>query len=61
MILKFDLFTEIAIEVLKYLNTRIYDINPPNVSENYQLRFYCYVTNTAEDDKNILREMFIPN
>ena len=60
MILKFELFTEIAIEVQKYLNTRIYEFNPPNVNENYQLRYYSYITNTTETDKNILREMFIP-
>ena len=60
MILKFDLFTEIAIEVQKYLNTRIYDFNPPNINENYQLRYYSWVTNTTETDKDILREMFIP-
>ena len=60
MILKFDLFTEIAIEVQKYLNTRIYDFNPPNINENYQLRLYSWVTNTTETDKDILREMFIP-
>ena len=60
MILKFDLFTEIAIEVLKYLNTRIYDFNPPNTDENYQMRYYSYITNTIEEDKEILREMFIP-
>ena len=35
MILKFDIFTEIAIEVQKYLNTRIYEFNPPNTNENY--------------------------
>ena len=45
------LFTEIAIEVLKYLNTRIYDFNPPNTNENYQLRYYSYITNIIEDDK----------
>ena len=60
MILKFDLFTEIAIEVQKYLNTRIYDFNPPKIDENYQLRFYSWVTNTTETDKQKLREMFIP-
>ena len=60
MILKFDLFTEIAIEVLKYLNTRIYEFNAPKIDENYQLRLYCWITNTTETDKNILREMFIP-
>ena len=60
MILKFELFTEIAIEVQKYLNTRIYEFNPPNKDENYQLRYYSYITNTTETDKAILREMFIP-
>ena len=60
MIIKFELFTEIAIEVQKYLNTRIYEINLPNIDENYQLRYYSYITNTTETDKDILREMFIP-
>ena len=60
MILNFDLFTEIAIEVQKYLNTRIYEFNPPNISENYKLRYYSYITNTTEEDKDKLREMFIP-
>ena len=38
-ILNFDLFTQIAIEVQKYLNTRIYEINTPNTDENHQLRY----------------------
>ena len=60
MIIKFDIFTEIAIEVQKYLNTRIYEFNPPKIDENYKLRYYSYITNTTETDKDILREMFIP-
>ena len=60
MIINFDLFTEVAISVQKYLNTRIFEINPPNIDENYQLRYYSYITNTTETDKDILREMFIP-
>ena len=59
-IIKFGLFTEIAIEVQKFLNTRIYEFNPPNMDENYQMRYYSYITNTTETDKDILREMFIP-
>ncbi len=42
------------------MNTRIYEFNPPNTNENYTLRFYSYITNTTESDKDILREMFIP-
>ena len=60
MILKFDLFTEIAIEVQKYLNTRIYDFNPPNINENYTMRYYSFITNTTIEDKDELRKMFIP-
>ena len=60
IIINFELFTQIAIEVQKYLNTRIYEINIPNKDENYQLRYYSYITNTTETDKGILREMFIP-
>ena len=59
-IIKFSLFTEIAIEVQKFINTRIYEFNPPNMDENYQMRYYSYITNTTETDKDILREMFIP-
>ena len=49
-ILNFDLFTQIAIEVQKYLNTSIYEINPPNTDENYHLHYYSYITNTTETD-----------
>ena len=55
MIIKFDLFTEIAIEVQKYLNTRIYEFNPPKTNENKQLRYLCFITNTYDDDKEKLR------
>ena len=60
MILKFDIFTEIAIEVQKYLNTRIFEFNPPKIDENYQMRYYSWITNTTETDKSKLRELFIP-
>ena len=60
MILKFDLFTEIAISVQQYLNTHIYEFNPPNTNENYHLRYYSWITNTIETNKDILREMFVP-
>ena len=60
MILNFNLFTEVAIEVQKYLNTRIYDFNPPNLNENYQLRLLCFITNTTETDKEVLRKRLIP-
>ena len=60
LIIKFDPFTEIAIGVLQYLNTRIFEFNPPKTNENYQMRYYSWITNTVETDKDILREMFIP-
>ena len=59
-ILNFDLFTQIAIEVQKYLNTRIYEINPPKTDVNYHIRYYSYITNTTETDLDVLEEMFVP-
>ena len=58
-ILNFGLFIQIAIEVQKYLNTRIYEFNPPNTDKNYHLRYYSYITNTTETNKDVLREMFV--
>ena len=62
-IVKFEIFTSLAINIQKFVN----HINPQysipklsNTEENKKLRMIAWITSTEEDDKDKLREMFLP-